>query len=136
MTKTTLALYRQACKTLGLLACTICMLVCSQAQASCMDQKRLLGVNLSGGELFAKESGAVEYDTAGLIVLSLSDELEDGERIATATLAKARYGQEMHIDMRFHGRRGSWRDLGRVVPVCLALTTPAVFSAPRPTAPQ
>lgn len=50
MTKTTLALYRQACKTLGLLACTICMLVCSQAQASCMDQKRLLGVNLSGGE--------------------------------------------------------------------------------------
>lgn len=62
----------------------------------------------------AKESGAVEYDGAGTIVLTLSDEFDGDERIATATMAKARYGIEMHIDMRFHGARGGWRDLGRV----------------------
>lgn len=62
----------------------------------------------------AKESGAVEYDGAGLIVLSLSDELDGDERIATMTLAKARFGEEMHIDARYDGRRGTWRDCGRV----------------------
>lgn len=62
----------------------------------------------------AKESGAVEYDSAGLIVLSLSDDHEGDERIATMTVAKARFGEEVHIDMRFDGKRGAWRDLGRV----------------------
>jgi replicative DNA helicase len=64
----------------------------------------------------AKESGAVEYDGAGLIVLSLSKEKdpEDGSRIATMTLAKARFGEECHIDSRYEGRRGIWRSLERV----------------------
>jgi len=62
----------------------------------------------------AKESGNVEYDGAGLIVLSLDKETEGDERIATITLAKARFGRELHIEARYHGRRGSWRDLGEV----------------------
>lgn len=61
----------------------------------------------------AKESGAIEYDSAGLIVLSLSDECEGDERIATITVAKARFGEECHIEARFNGRTGEWRDLGR-----------------------
>ncbi len=60
----------------------------------------------------SKESGAVEFDGAGIIVLSLSDEYEDDERIATITVAKARFGSEVHIDARYNGRRGTWRDLG------------------------
>jgi replicative DNA helicase len=60
----------------------------------------------------AKESGAVEYDGAGMIVLSLSNEYENDERIGTITIAKARFGREMHIDARYHGARGTWRDLG------------------------
>jgi replicative DNA helicase len=63
----------------------------------------------------AKESGAVEYDGAGLIVLSLSNEREGDERIATVTMAKARFGIEMHIDYRFHGARGDFREIGEVV---------------------
>lgn len=62
----------------------------------------------------AKESGAVEYDGAGLIVLALSDDFDGDERIGTMTLAKARFGQECHIDARYDGRRGSWRDCGVV----------------------
>lgn len=85
----------------------------------------------------AKESGAVEYDSAGMIVLSLSNEYEGDERIATMTLAKSRYGQEAHIEMRFDGKSGLWRDLGEVEraaddDVCdlvrEALATPAVGS--------
>jgi replicative DNA helicase len=62
----------------------------------------------------AKESGAVEYDGAAMIVLSLSNDSEGDERIATMTLAKARFGRECHIDARYHGARGSWRDVGEV----------------------
>ena len=63
----------------------------------------------------AKESGSVEYDGAGLIALSLSKEFDGDERIATITLAKARFGMEMHIDARYDGPRGTWRDLGEVL---------------------
>lgn len=63
----------------------------------------------------AKESGAVEYDGAGLIVLTLSSEKDaDGSRVATMTLAKVRFGEECHIDARYHGARGLWVDCGRV----------------------
>lgn len=62
----------------------------------------------------AKESGDVEYDGAGLIVLSLSREIEFDERVATITLAKTRFGRECHIDARYHGARGDWRDCGEV----------------------
>jgi replicative DNA helicase len=78
----------------------------------------------------AKESGAVEYDGAGLIVLSLSDELDGEERVATITLAKARFGEEMHIDARYNGRRGTWRDVGRVEVTTETTKTPP---APEPT---
>src|SRR5207342_2865315 len=58
------------------------------------------------------ESGAVEYDGAGMIVLSLSNESDGEERIGTMTIAKARFGREIHIEARYHGARGTWRDLG------------------------
>lgn len=63
----------------------------------------------------AKESGAVEYDGGAMIVLSLSNDYEGDERIGTMTLAKTRFGREMHIEARYHGARGTWRDLGEVV---------------------
>ncbi|MBA3391133.1 MAG: hypothetical protein H0T89_00735 [Deltaproteobacteria bacterium] len=63
----------------------------------------------------AKDSGSVEYDSAGLIVLSLGEEYEGDERHATITVAKARFGQECHIEARFNGPRGTWRDLGRII---------------------
>lgn len=63
----------------------------------------------------SKESGDVEYDGAGMIVLSLSNELDGEDRIGTITIAKARFGREMHIEARYHGARGTWRDLGEVV---------------------
>lgn len=62
----------------------------------------------------AKESGAVEYDSAGMLVVSLSQDSDAQGRIATLTVAKSRYGQEQHIDMRFDGASGAWTDLGRV----------------------
>ncbi len=62
----------------------------------------------------SKESGAVEYDGAGLIVLSLAKEFDGDERVATMTLAKVRFGEECHIDARYDGRRGTWRSLERV----------------------
>lgn len=62
----------------------------------------------------SKESGDVEYDGAGIIVLGLSKEFDGDERIGTITIAKARFGREMHIDARYHGARGIWRDLGEV----------------------
>ena len=64
----------------------------------------------------AKESGAVEYDAAGVIVLTLTDDYEGDERIGTMTVAKSRFGAEMHVDMRFDGKSGGWRDLGKVEP--------------------
>lgn len=64
----------------------------------------------------AKESGDVEYDGAGMIVLSLTNEFEGDERIGTITMAKCRFGREMHIDARYNGARGTWRDCGEVTP--------------------
>lgn len=83
----------------------------------------------------AKESGQVEYDGAGMIVLSLSDDMDGEERVATITLAKARFGREVHIDARYHGARGSWRDIGEVSVVEKVVTpkpaTPAVVEEVR-----
>lgn len=62
----------------------------------------------------ARESGAIEYDGAGIIVLSVSDEKDGDENIATITVAKARFGEAAHLDARYDGRTGSWRELGRV----------------------
>jgi replicative DNA helicase len=73
----------------------------------------------------AKESGAVEYDGGGLIVLSLSKDIDGDERVGTITLAKARFGEEMHIDARYNGRRGTWRDVGRVIETVEVTTPPA-----------
>jgi KaiC/GvpD/RAD55 family RecA-like ATPase len=62
----------------------------------------------------AKESGAVEYDAAGVIVLTLTDDYEGDERIGTMTVAKSRFGTTCHVDMRFDGKSGLWLDKGRV----------------------
>jgi replicative DNA helicase len=63
----------------------------------------------------AKESGAVEFDSAGLLVLSIGDEQDDdGSLIATVTVAKSRFGATRHLDFRFTGACGEWRDLGPV----------------------
>lgn len=56
----------------------------------------------------AKESGAVEYDGAGMIVLSLHNESDEQGRVGTITLAKCRFGSETHIDARYEGRHGRW----------------------------
>lgn len=60
----------------------------------------------------ARESGAIEYDGAGVIVLSVSDEKDGDESIATVSIAKARFGQAVHLDARYDGRTGGWRVLG------------------------
>lgn len=70
----------------------------------------------------AKESGAVEYDGAGMIVLSLSKDFDEEGRIATMTLAKTRFGEECHIDSRYVGYSGDWFDRGRVS--ASGITTP------------
>lgn len=64
----------------------------------------------------AKESGSIEFDGAGVIVLSVADEKDaDGANIATITVAKARFGEPTHIDARYDGRTGNWTEIGRVV---------------------
>src|SRR5262249_32023404 len=63
----------------------------------------------------AKESADVEYDGAGLIVLSISKELTSEGRVSTITLAKMRFGTALHIEARYVGRSGEWIDLGLVV---------------------
>ena len=65
----------------------------------------------------SRESGSVEFDGAGVIVLSVSDEKDGDEDIATISVAKARFGETRHIDARFDGRTGDWREIGRVATV-------------------
>jgi replicative DNA helicase len=72
----------------------------------------------------AKESGAIEYDGAGVIVLSISDEKDGDENVATMTVAKARFGEAHHLDARTDGRTGAWRELGRVEHIGKTSTTP------------
>lgn len=62
----------------------------------------------------ARETGSIEFDGAGMIVLSVSDELDGDERIATVSVAKARFGTTIHIDNRFTGSTGAWREIGVV----------------------
>jgi len=62
----------------------------------------------------SRESGSVEFDGAGVIVLSVSDEKDGDEDIATMSVAKARFGMTAHIDARFDGRTGDWREIGKV----------------------
>lgn len=78
----------------------------------------------------ARESGAIEYDGAGVIVLSVSDELDGDENIATMTLAKSRFGEACHLDARADGRTGAWRELGRVERVPRAAKENAPLVAP------
>lgn len=72
----------------------------------------------------SKETGAIEYDGAGLIVLSLHDEMDGDENVATITVAKARFGEAQHLEARYQGSTGHWSELGRVVPT----RSPAVSS--------
>lgn len=66
----------------------------------------------------ARESGAIEFDGAGVIVLSVSDEKDADERnIATISVAKARFGETHHIDARYDGKTGEWSEIGRVAMV-------------------
>jgi len=62
----------------------------------------------------SRESGSIEFDGAGVIVLSMLDEMDGDEHIATMTVAKARFGMTCHIDSRFGGHSGGWREIGRV----------------------
>jgi replicative DNA helicase len=83
----------------------------------------------------ARESGAIEYDGAGVIVLSVSDELDaDDLMIATITVAKARFGEAQHLDARYDGKTGWWKELGRVVtprkvPETMSSVRGAIFAA-------
>ena len=63
----------------------------------------------------AKDSGEVEYDSAGLLVLSISDSHDEtGLQVATMTVSKARFGLAQHIAMAYDGPNGIWHDRGRV----------------------
>lgn len=63
----------------------------------------------------AKESGAVEYDAAGLFVLHVSDERDvEGYDVATITIAKSRFGYRCHVAAAYDGAGGRWHDRGRV----------------------
>ncbi len=77
----------------------------------------------------AKESGAIEYDGAGVIVLSVSDDLDDDRMIATITVAKARFGEAQHLDARYDGKTGEWTELGRVMRHDIATPPPTATSA-------
>lgn len=72
----------------------------------------------------SRESGSIEFDGAGLLVLSLSDEKDGDEDIATVSVAKARFGETRHIDARYDGRTGAWREIGKVVVLPKFKTTP------------
>lgn len=62
----------------------------------------------------SRETGSIEFDGAGVIVLSVSEDMDGDEHIATMTVAKARFGMTAHIDSRFGGHSGGWREIGRV----------------------
>ena len=67
----------------------------------------------------SRESGSIEFDGAGVIVLSVSDDKDpsDESNIATISIAKARFGETRHIDARYHGKTGAWREIGLVATV-------------------
>jgi replicative DNA helicase len=62
----------------------------------------------------AKETSQIEYDSAAIIVLSQSDEIDLDGTISTISVAKARFGETCHIDARFDGQKGRWIELKRV----------------------
>lgn len=72
----------------------------------------------------SKESGSIEFDGAGVIVLSVSDEKDGDENIATISVAKARFGETTHIDARYAGHTGEWRALDRVAKVIKVTPAP------------
>jgi replicative DNA helicase len=72
----------------------------------------------------SRESGSIEFDGAGVMVLSVSDDKDCDENIATISVAKARFGQTMHIDARYDGRTGLWREIGCVVPAVKVTAKP------------
>lgn len=63
----------------------------------------------------ARESSGIEFDSSGLLVLSdTGDTDEDGWKVRTLTVAKARYGEVCHIDLRLDGASGLYSDAGRI----------------------
>lgn len=72
----------------------------------------------------SKESGSIEFDGAGVIVLSVSSDKDGDEDIATISIAKARFGETRHIDARYDGRTGVWREIGPVATVTKATPRP------------
>lgn len=62
----------------------------------------------------AKETGSIEYDAAAVLVLSVVPEKDaDGLQLATLTIAKNRFGELAHLDFRFAGASGHWREVGK-----------------------
>ena len=59
-----------------------------------------------------RDSGSIEFDGAGVIVLSITDESDTDGAIATVTVAKARFGQTCHLDYRWIGEYGQWVEYG------------------------
>lgn len=59
-----------------------------------------------------RDSGSIEFDGAGVIVLSITDESDTDGAIATVTVAKARFGQSCHLDYRWIGQYGQWLEYG------------------------
>ncbi len=60
-----------------------------------------------------KDSGDIEYSAGVVLVVGHTGQLtDDGASIATLTVAKNRYGEQSHLDMRFHGKSGRWEECG------------------------
>jgi replicative DNA helicase len=62
-----------------------------------------------------RESGAIEYDVAGMFVLALDPAERDNQRKAVLSVAKNRFGYPgQQIEHTFDGRTGIFTELGRL----------------------
>lgn len=63
-----------------------------------------------------KESGAIEYDTAVLLVLGRDTDGTDGTQTAVLSVAKNRFGKLGQVEYRFEGASGRFTELGQLEP--------------------
>lgn len=63
-----------------------------------------------------KESGAIEYDTAVLLVLGQDTGNMDGTQTAVISVAKNRFGRQGQVEYRFEGASGLFKELGQLEP--------------------
>lgn len=74
--------------------------------------------DLEPGDLVdvGRESGAIEYDCAALLVLGLDPEDANGERKAVISIAKNRFGRLGQVEYLFMGETGRFKELRELEP--------------------